>query len=89
MFVRFNDGILQASLLRASRSCELDYSASDDFSRQFTAACLTVLRSCDHDVGDAALEFVYALVTRKVALRQQDRKQLFETIGRNAALQSV
>ena len=89
MFVRFNDGILQASLLRAARPCELDYSASDDFSRQFTAACLTVLVSCDQDVGDAALEFVYALVTGKVALRPEDREQLFEEMRHNAALQCV
>lgn len=89
MFVRFNDGILQASLLRASRPCELDYSASDDFSRQFTAACLSVLVNCKHDVGEAALEFLHALVTEKVALRQEDRRQLDEEIERNPVLKSV
>lgn len=89
MFVRFNDGILQASLLRASRPCELDYSASDDFSRQFTAACRSVLVNCTHDVGEAALEFIHALVTEKVALRQEDRRRLDEEIERNPVLKSV
>ena len=89
MFVRFNDGILQASLLRASRPCELDYSASDDLSRQFTATCLSVLVNCGQNVGEAALEFVHALVTKKVALRQKDRGQLIDEILRNNVLKSV
>lgn len=89
MFVRFNDGILQAALLRASRSSELDYSASDEFSRQFAATCRSVFLAWDQDVGDAAVEFVHALVAKKVALRRSDREQLFDEIGRNAVLKAM
>ena len=55
MFARFNDGILQASLLRATQRSELDYSASNDLSRQFTAVCKTILSNHHHDMGEAAL----------------------------------
>ena len=65
MFARFSDGILQASLLRAAHSSELDYSASDDFSRQFTSDTLAVLTNHENAVGDAAIEYVYAFATRK------------------------
>ena len=89
MFARFNDGILQASLLRAARHAELDYSASNDLSGQFTATCLSVLYGCNHDVGEAALEFVYALAMNKVSLREVDHKRLCCAIASNPVLQSV
>ena len=89
MFARFNDGILQASLLRAAQLCELDYSASENFSRQFASTCLSVFVNCNQDVGDAALEFVHALVTEKVALRPADHDRLVKKMKSNAVLSSV
>ncbi len=76
MFARYSDGVLQASLLRSTQRSELDYSASDDLSRQFASACGSVLSSHGHAVGDAALEFVYALATRKVFLRSAEQERL-------------
>ena len=72
MFTRFSDGILQASLLRASHPSELDYSGSDDFSRQFTSDAVSVLTNHENAVGDAAVEYVYALATNKISLRHHD-----------------
>lgn len=74
MFARFSDGILQASLLRATQRSELDYSASYDLSRQFTSTFISVLVNHKNSVGDAALEYVYAFATDKVLLRDEDRK---------------
>ena len=81
MFARFSDGILQASLLRTARRSELDYSASYDLSRQFVSVCYSILVSHNEDVGDAALEFVHALVTKKVSLRPADRDSLRQKIS--------
>lgn len=89
MFARFNDGILQASLLRSARQAELDYSASEDLSGQFKAICLSVLNGRNHDVGEASLEFVYALATNKVSLREVDYKWLCDTIASDPVLHSV
>ena len=72
MFARFSDGVLQASLLRSAHPSELDYSASYDLSRQFVSVCCSILVSHSQDVGDAALEFVHALATKKVRLRSAD-----------------
>ena len=80
MFTRFSDGIIQAALLRAAQRSELDYSASEDLSRQFASICRSVLVSCNHAVGDAALEFVHALATKKVLLQQEDHDRLDQTI---------
>ena len=81
MFARFNDGILQASLLRSSHRSELDYSASQELSHQFTSVCQSVLVSHDQSVGDSALEFVYALATGKISLRSADRSRLDREIA--------
>ena len=81
MFPRFSDGILQASLLRATHRSELDYSASHDLSRQFASTCRAVLRNHDNLVGDAAIEFVYALATQKILLRPKDFESRSERNG--------
>lgn len=89
MFARFSDGVLQASLLRTTRPAELDYSASDDLSSQFAAICLSVLYGWKNEVGDAVLEFVYALATRKVSLRKADYDRLCKEISSNPILDTV
>lgn len=89
MFVRFSDGVLQASLLRAARPAELDYSASSDLSGQFAATCLSVLYGYENEVGEAALEFVYALATKKVSLREADWGRLCKEIGSNPIMHAV
>ena len=89
MFVRFSDGILQASLLRSAHPAELDYSASDDLSGQFATTGLSVIYGCENEVGDAALEFIYALATKKVKLRQADRAKLCEEIWSNPRTKAI
>ncbi|MCY3859242.1 MAG: hypothetical protein OXG25_10095 [Gammaproteobacteria bacterium] len=80
MFTRYNDGILQASLLRATQRSELDYSASDDLSRQFSTECESILLDHANGAGDAALEFIFALNTRKISLRPADDDKLNDRI---------
>lgn len=89
MFARYSDGVLQASLLRAARPAELDYSANDDLSGQFAATCLSVFYGAGNEVGDAALEFVYALARGKVSLRQSDRDRLCKEIKSDAIMRAV
>ena len=89
MFARFNDGILQASLLRTVQRSELDYSASDDLSRQFASICATVLIDHENPIGDAAIEFLYALATEKISLRSGDRERLEKKITESQVLNVV
>ncbi|MDE0443414.1 MAG: hypothetical protein OXL38_15005 [Gammaproteobacteria bacterium] len=89
MFARYSDGILQASLLRAAQCSELDYSASEELSGQFAATCASVLANHGNSVGDAAIEFVYALATEKVCLSDPDHKRLHEAIASVPILRSL
>ena len=86
MFARYSDGILQASLLRATQRSELDYSASDGLSHQFASTCTSVIVNHANPVGDAALEFLYAIATEKVSLRKIDRQRLESQISSDPIL---
>ena len=88
MFARYSDGILQASLLRSAQRSELDYSASDDLSHSFASICQSIFISCNHEVGDAAFEFMHALATKKISLRKIDSERLLQEIQSNPVLKS-
>jgi hypothetical protein len=67
-FDRFNDGIIQAAILRAAEPAELNYAIDEEFSRKMTDVIISVLENHDDDQGEASLEFLMALVTGRVKL---------------------
>ena len=86
MFARFNDGILQASLLRSTQPSELDYSASIELSQEFASICTRIFECCEVNVGEAALEFIYAVKAKKVALRSSEKGRLNSLIAQHTKL---
>jgi hypothetical protein len=67
-FDRYNDGVIQASLLRAAHPVELDYRVDPVFSRQMADVCMSVVRNWDNEQGEAALEFLMALWSGRLQL---------------------
>ncbi|QJP09973.1 hypothetical protein [Pseudomonas multiresinivorans] len=65
-FDRYNDGVIQACLLRAASPIELNYSIDSDFSQKMTDVLVSVIRSCEEDQGEAALEFLMALWSERL-----------------------
>lgn len=74
-FNRFNDGIVQAALLRQALPSELDYSCTHEESGFMRDFLIKVFLSRDKPQGEAALEFAFAIATRR--LKIQDRDLLF------------
>ena len=72
MFWRFNDGILQAALLRALSKSELDFASNDEMSADFRKITISVLENASNFAGEAALEFLAAVARKKVNLRESD-----------------
>ncbi len=72
MFWRYNDGILQAALLRALSNSELDFSTSEEMSTQFRQITISVLKNSYNIAGEATLEFLAVVAKKKVSLRDQD-----------------
>lgn len=77
-FARFNDGILQASLLRLSTSHELDYSTTHEFSKTITHMIKNIIGKYDTKQGEASVEFLIALSTKHLKLHAHDFLELIE-----------
>ena len=78
-FLRFNDSILQASLLRACSPPELDYSTSDSHSKLMKEFLIKIFNRYNHPYGNAAMEFAAALATKRLKLKDEDLKVLLDT----------
>ncbi|WDZ95765.1 hypothetical protein Herbaro_20165 [Herbaspirillum sp. WKF16] len=75
-FLRFNDSILQACLLRASLPSELDYSASPHLSKLMKEFLIKVFDRYSHSYGAAASEFAAALATGRLKLKKSDQDEV-------------
>ena len=75
-FDRYNDGVVQAAILRAAKPTELNYTVDIDFSRRMTDVVLAVLNSWNSDQGEAALEFLIAIWTGRMQLADEHVKEI-------------
>lgn len=79
-FVRFNDGILQAAILRASTREELDYSLSDELNQQVQAILGDMIMHIEDDHAEALNEFFYAIAIKKLKLSQETIQDCIELL---------
>ena len=75
-FDRYNDGVIQACLLRSAQPVELDYRVDTIFSRQMTDVISAVLTNWNNAQGEAVLEFLMALWTKRLCLSDQHIREL-------------
>ncbi|OAJ64464.1 hypothetical protein A6V37_19810 [Paraburkholderia ginsengiterrae] len=71
-FTRFNDGAIQAAILRAAYASELDYSADRAASRDMARLISKFIELHDEPAGSAAAEFVLAILVGKLTLHRDD-----------------
>lgn len=67
-FDRYNDGVIQACILRAAKPIELNYSIDEEFSRQMTDVIISIMSNWANDHGEASLEFLLALACGRLTL---------------------
>src|SRR5690606_784509 len=65
-FVRYNDGIIQACLLRASKTSELQYNLSEEMSLQMQAILGDMIIHIEDNHAEAINEFLYAIAIHKL-----------------------
>lgn len=75
-FLRFNDNLLQACILRAAHPSELDYSSSPHLSCLMKEFLLKIFSRHDHAYGAASLEFAAALACGRMKLIAEDRNEV-------------
>lgn len=79
-FARFNDGIIQASILRASNKKELAYDLDNDLSRKMFSILIPIIIHHKSQYGEALLEFLYAICIRKLRLKVDILQELISII---------
>jgi hypothetical protein len=77
-FGRFNDGVVQAAILRAARPRELDYSRNKDASAQMRDTLIRLIERREKPEGEAAAEFLLALAGDQLFLMPDDREAVVE-----------
>lgn len=80
-FLRYNDGVLQASVLRAALPHELDYSGAPELSELMREFLEKMFINHERTYGEAAPEFALALATGHLRLSEKDQKVLLDRIA--------
>lgn len=75
-FARFNDGIIQACLLRAARPAELDFRDDAVASADAARMIRRIVESATRPRGEAAAEFLLAIGTGRLRLCPRDTEQV-------------
>ncbi|ANC46001.1 hypothetical protein [Pandoraea pnomenusa] len=75
-FTRYNDGVIQAALLRCARPSELDYSREASASQFMLDLLANIFEQHNRRQGEAACEFAFALYTRKLRLQLEHLDEL-------------
>lgn len=70
-FNRFNDGIIQACILRAGKNSELAYHIDDGLSSDMRDILEKIIEFHDSPQGEALIEFLYAIACEKLTLRRE------------------
>ncbi|RUO31233.1 hypothetical protein [Aliidiomarina soli] len=78
-FDRFNDGVIQACILRAAKPIELNYAIDETYSRQITDIILSCISNLDNDQGEGTLEFLMAIWLERLCLKPSHLRELCET----------
>ena len=78
---RFNDGIIQASILRSCEKEELNYAISSETSNEMGLILVTIIKYWEQEQGEALLEFLFAIASKKVTLIKNDLKDLLHELS--------
>jgi len=75
-FHRFNDGIIQASLLRSGQTEYFAYDLDSELSLQMKEFLLSIIDKYNSADGEALMEFLLAIGIRRLKMRKEDLKEV-------------
>ena len=79
-FDRYNDGVIQACLLRAATPAELNYTIDEVFSNQMTDILVSIVENWDNAQGEGCLEFLMSLASKRMKVLDSDLLRVLELI---------
>ncbi|WP_288245152.1 hypothetical protein, partial [uncultured Chryseobacterium sp.] len=71
-FHRFNDGIIQSSLLRGCKTDYLSYDLDEEANLQMKEFLISIIKKYESEDGEAILEFLLAIGMKKLKLKNND-----------------
>jgi len=77
-FHRFNDGIIQASLLRSGKTEYFAYDLDKELSLQMKEFLLSIIEKYDSVDGEALLEFILSIGIKRLKLKREDLLEVLE-----------
>jgi hypothetical protein len=77
-FHRFNDGIIQASLLRSGKTEYFAYDLESELSLQMKEFLLSIIDKYNSADGEALMEFLLAIGIRRLKMRKEDLKEVLD-----------
>lgn len=77
-FDRYNDGIIQACLLRSAKPSELNYSDSPELSKKMKEFIIKIIEHRKSNFGEAFPEFMLALSIKQLTLNSEDMNCIYE-----------
>jgi hypothetical protein len=80
-FGRFNDGVVQAALLRAAYPHELNYASSRPHSAEMGRILRRILEGSHRPRGEAAAEFIIAMAVGQLSLNGDDYAKVMQPIN--------
>jgi hypothetical protein len=86
MFSRYNDGVIQAAILRSCTADEMNFAADSESSRQMGDIICELVKRRNRKSGEAVLEFILALRMRRIRLLKDDFLRAEEQIKKAADL---
>jgi hypothetical protein len=81
-FARYNDGVIQAALLRAALPVELDYCDAPEQSRLMRDLLQEMVALWNRPQGEALGEFLLALTLKRLRLAEPDLREIIDTLGK-------
>lgn len=75
-FHRFNDGIIQASIIRSGRTEYFAYDLDIELSLQMKEFLLSIIEKYDTTDAEALMEFLLAIGIKRLKLRKEDLKEV-------------
>lgn len=75
-FHRFNDGIIQASLLRSGKTEYFAYDLDSELSLQMKEFLLSIIDKYNSADGEALMEFLLAIGIRRLKMRKEELKEV-------------
>jgi len=88
-FNRFNDGVIQACILRAAYPAELAYHIDYELSNDMKGILEKIIEKHDTPQGEGLLEFLYALSLEKLTLKKEHLSELCRLLDKIETIEIV